>query len=44
MQATLLMEVISAVFSSMMDAEQYFSCDSLMARSTRLGFRFLPRM
>ncbi len=25
-----------------MDAEQYFSCDSLIARSTRFGFRLRP--
>ncbi len=35
--------VISAVFSSMVEAEQYFSCESLIARSTRFDFRFLPR-
>jgi hypothetical protein len=34
--------VISAVFASMIDAEQYLSCDRLIARSTVAGFRFLP--
>jgi hypothetical protein len=34
--------VISAVLPSMIDAEQYLSCDSVMARSTASGFRLLP--
>jgi hypothetical protein len=35
--------VISAVLPRMMLAEQYFSADSLMARSTISGFRPRPR-
>ena len=34
--------VSSAVFAIMIDAEQYLSCDRLIARSTVAGFRFLP--
>ncbi|MNL77708.1 hypothetical protein D3C87_2039450 [compost metagenome] len=34
--------VSSAVLASMIEAEQYFSCDSLIARSTVAGLRFLP--
>ena len=34
--------VISAVLASMMLAEQYLSCDRVMARSTTSGFRSLP--
>lgn len=34
--------VNSAVFAIMIDAEQYLSCDRLIARSTVAGFRFLP--
>ena len=34
--------VNSAVLASMIDAEQYLSCDRLIARSTAAGFRFLP--
>lgn len=34
--------VISAVLAIMIDAEQYLSCDRLIARSTVAGFRFLP--
>src|SRR5438045_6372262 len=35
--------VISAVLPSMIEAEQYFSCDSLIACSTRLRLRPFPR-
>ncbi len=34
--------VSSAVFAIMIDAEQYLSCDKLMARSTVAGFKFFP--
>ena len=34
--------VNSAVFASMIDAEQYLSCERVIARSTVAGFRFLP--
>ena len=34
--------VSSAVLAIMIDAEQYLSCDRLIARSTVAGFRFLP--
>jgi hypothetical protein len=34
--------VSSAVFASMIDAEQYLSADRLIARSTVAGFKFLP--
>ena len=34
--------VISTVAASMIDAEQYFSCDSFTARSTAAGFKFFP--
>jgi hypothetical protein len=34
--------VNSAVFAIMIDAEQYLSCDRVIARSTVAGFRFLP--
>ena len=35
--------VISAVLPSMIEAEQYFSAESWMARSTASAFRLLPR-
>src|SRR5207244_460640 len=35
--------VICAILPSMMDAEQYFSCDRRMACSTRLRLRARPR-
>jgi hypothetical protein len=34
--------VNSAVLAIMIDAEQYLSCERLIARSTVAGFRFLP--
>lgn len=34
--------VSSAVFAIMIDAEQYLSCDRLIARSTVAGFRLRP--
>lgn len=34
--------VSSAVLAIMIEAEQYLSCDRLMARSTVAGLRFLP--